>query len=60
VRLISLSDLKVERTSAVTLASASGFFSKRYVTPDRRVAVVSEPAVTIKLAVRCRIPKSSF
>ncbi len=40
---MSDSDLKVLRISAVSLAMAEGLVRRRKVTPERRVAVVSDP-----------------
>jgi hypothetical protein len=43
---ISSSDLNAVRTSAVSLFKANLFVNKRKVTPERRVAVVSDPPMT--------------
>lgn len=43
--VISSSEEKPERTSSVSLARISGCVPRRNVTPDRAVAVVSDPAM---------------
>lgn len=43
---ISSSDLKAVRISAVNLSKANLFVNKRNVTPERSVAVVSDPPMT--------------
>lgn len=44
LNVMSLSSLNEERTSWVSLASLSSFVVSRKTAPDKRVAVVSEPA----------------
>lgn len=45
VMVISSALLNVERTSRFSFSIASGWVSKRYVTPFIKVEVVSDPAI---------------
>jgi hypothetical protein len=60
VKSISCSVLNVERTSSVSLRRASGFVVRRYVTPESKVAVVSDPAIIKMLAFICNCPTGFY
>lgn len=59
VNVISSSDVKASRTSSRSFFSASGFFRRKYVTPDSSVAVVSAPATTSRVLLASR-PRMSI
>jgi hypothetical protein len=52
-RVISSEFLKLDRTSFDSLSNKSGCFKRKYVTPLRSVAVVSEPPRMSRLAFAC-------
>lgn len=56
VKSISASVLNADRTSSVSLRRASGLVVSRYVTPESKVAVVSDPAMISRLAFIRSLP----